>query len=113
MKDDFLCDLGRERLVAENDKLRLYSNDLTRACTKKARAMDIHGMELRGWTVLKAVSKDNPDDSFYLIFDNDGNPRMDTHTLDGMDTWVHATKVSMSYDYNIVDMAERLREEKE
>lgn len=105
--------IGRETLIAENDQYRLYSDSLTRECTKKARAMDIHGMELRGWSVYKAVPKDEEGRRFFVIFDENGTPYKDTDSIWEMYDWIKIKKLMMSYDYNIVDMAERLKEEKE
>jgi len=109
MWDSFL---GKEVLIAENDQYQLYSDSLTRDCTKKARAMDIHGMELRGWSVYKAVPKDGGN-RFFVIFDENGTPYKDTDSIWEMYDWIKVIKLNMSYDYNIVDMAERLKEEKE
>lgn len=110
MSFDFI---GEERLELENDKFCLYSNDLTRDCTKKARAMDIHGMELRGWAVYKAVSKEDPDNHFYVILDENREPYHDTDSIWEMYDWIHAKKMVMQCDYDIVEMAERLKEVEE
>lgn len=100
-----------EKKVHETDRYEFYKNDLTRDCTKKARAMDIHGMELKGWTVLKVVDKTD-EKHFYVIYDDEGEPYHDTSSIWEMYDWIKIKKMMMSYDYNIVDMAEKVNKKK-
>lgn len=110
----FLDFIGEEKLIWENDAYAFYTNDLTRDCTKKARAMDIHGIELRNWTVYKVVGK-NPEvpEKCYVIYDEQGKPYHDTEDIWEMYDWIVMKKMVMTGDYDIVNMAERMKEEEE
>jgi len=103
---------GHEMKIHETDHYEFYKNDLTRDCTNNARDMDIHGMELRGWTVLKVVDKTDRDCFFYVIYDDEGKPYHDTPSIWDMYDWIKIKKFNMSFDYNIVDMAEKVNKKK-
>lgn len=115
MKDDFLDRMfdTHKKLVWENEQYSYYVDDDTKRCTAKARAMDIHGMELRGWTVLMVVTKTEEPEKFFVIFDENGEPYHDTTSIYDMYDWIDIKKIAMRENYDIVTMAERLKEEEE
>ena len=101
------------RVVFENEVYQFLTTDLTRKCTKNARKMDVKGIELRGWTVYKVINKSSDNhEEFYVIYDDKNTPFHDTRTIWEMFDWVEIKKYMLSFDYDIVDMAERLREDK-
>ena len=104
---------GKEILVAENENYAMYSDNMTRSCTEEARKPDINGMELRGWTVLRTVRKHmGVPELPFIIFDKDHTPQKDTVTIWDMYDWISVKKMMMLQDYDIVEMAEKLRKER-
>ena len=83
-----------EKPYWETPEYTFYTNDDTRECTAEARKMDINGMELRGWFVLKAVRKKD-DDTAYLICDDKGIPQNDTRDIWAMYDWIKFRKLAM------------------
>ena len=102
---------GKDRLVWENDTYAFYSTGLTRDCTKHARAMDIHGMELRGWAVVMAKGKiSGVPDTSYVLYNEKGMPVFDAPTIWEVHDRIDLIKIAITEDYNIVNIAEKLRE---
>lgn len=93
-------------LIGENAKCRFYVTSITQDLTDKARKMDIRGIELRGWQVVVAESKED-NSRMFLLIDDKGFPVRDSSSMDGMSWEIDFIKMGMTVDYDIVEMAEK------
>lgn len=98
--------------IGENDHYTFYETSWTQDLTDEARRMDVRGIELRGWRVVVAQSKEDPSDRQFVIFDSDGVPIRAAMGAESMSWEIQMIKLSMSYDNDIVEMAERINIEK-
>lgn len=98
--------------VMEIGDYKVYRNCWTESLTKKARDMDINGIELRGWRVLYLIPKDEDDAPTYVLYDSNGKPRIEANGAMEMKLKINMHKFCMKEDNDIVTMAERLKEEK-
>lgn len=93
-------------LLGENDRFQFFENSWTQTLTKEAREMDIHGIELRGWRVIFAQSKTDPNDRNYILIDDKGNARQEDWSVESMSWKIKMFKMNMRDACDIVNMAE-------
>jgi len=99
-------------LVTENEGFAVYKTSWTQNLTDYARKMDINGIELRGWTVTEVEDKQNGI-RFYLLYDDQGRPRMDANSVEAMSLDIDMIKAVKTEENDIVEMAEKVRREKD
>lgn len=98
-------------LIGENEKYQFFETSWTQSLTEEAREMDINGIELRGYRVVEAKSKEDSDRMFLLI-DGNGKPVYDCSSVTSMSLYIRLIKRSMTEDNDIVVMAEKANKAK-
>jgi hypothetical protein len=93
-------------LVAENDTFALYMTSWTQGLTEYARKMDIHGIELAGWNVVKARNKADGEE-YFLLYDNNGRVVSDSDSAEEMSLKIDMIKMVRAEDNDIVEMVLR------
>lgn len=103
---------GEDKVVWENDYYQFVSDHWSRTVTKNMREMDIHGIELRGWTAYKLVPKTEDGIRGYIIYDEKGQPYRDFDSAEDALYWVDVYKYTKAFENDIVTMVEkRMRKE--